>query len=43
VDGLGHAIAAAGGVMSFLHTGMVQYRLIVVFVSIVCMAIYFFV
>ncbi len=43
VDGLGHATAAGGGIMSFLHTGMVQYRLIVVFVSIVCMAIYFFV
>jgi NADH-quinone oxidoreductase subunit L len=43
VDGLGQATAAAGGLMSVLHTGMVQYRLIVVFVSIVFMAIYFFV
>jgi hypothetical protein len=43
VDGLGHATAAAGGLMSILHTGMVQYRLIVVFVSILFMAIYFFV
>jgi NADH-quinone oxidoreductase subunit L len=43
VDGLGRATVAAGGLMSILHTGMVQYRLIVVFVSIVCMAIYFLV
>jgi NADH-quinone oxidoreductase subunit L len=43
VDGLGQAAAAAGGIMSILHAGMVQYRLIVVFVTIVCMAIYFFV
>lgn len=43
VDGLGQATAAAGGIMSILHAGMVQYRLIVVFVTIVCMAIYFFV
>ena len=43
VDGLGQATAAAGGLMSILHAGMVQYRLIVVFVSIVFMAIYFFV
>jgi NADH-quinone oxidoreductase subunit L len=43
VDGLGRATAGAGGLMSILHTGMVQYRLIVVFVSIVFMTIYFFV
>ncbi len=43
VDGLGQATATAGGLMSVLHTGMVQFRLIVVFVSIVFMAIYFFV
>ena len=43
VDGLGHATAAAGGLMSILHAGMLQYRLIVVFVSILFMAIYFFV
>jgi len=29
--------------MSILHTGMVQYRLIVVFVSIALMAVYFFI
>jgi len=29
--------------MSILHTGMVQYRLIVVFVSVAFMALYFFV
>jgi NADH-quinone oxidoreductase subunit L len=43
VDGLGHATAAAGGLMSILHTGMVQYRLIVVFASLLFTAIYFFV
>jgi len=43
VDGLGQATAAAGGLMSILHAGMLQYRLIVVFVSIVFMAIYFLV
>jgi NADH-quinone oxidoreductase subunit L len=43
VDGLGRTAASAGGLMSILHTGMVQYRLIVVFVSILFMAIYFFV
>ncbi len=43
VDGLGRIIAAAGGRMSILHTGMVQYRLIVVFVSIALMAVYFFI
>jgi NADH-quinone oxidoreductase subunit L len=43
VDGLGRATAATGGLMSFLHAGMVQYRLIVVFVSIGFMALYFLV
>jgi len=43
VDGLGRATAGAGGLMSILHTGMVQYRLIVVFVSVAFMALYFFV
>jgi NADH-quinone oxidoreductase subunit L len=43
VDGLGRVIAAGGGRMSILHTGMVQYRLIVVFVSIALMAAYFFI
>jgi NADH-quinone oxidoreductase subunit L len=43
VDGLGQATAAGGGIISILHTGMVQYRLIVVFGTIVFIAIYFFV
>jgi NADH-quinone oxidoreductase subunit L len=43
VDGLGRAMAASGGVMSILHTGMVQHRLMVVFVSIVFLVVYFFV
>jgi NADH-quinone oxidoreductase subunit L len=41
VDGLGGATAAAGGLMSTLHTGMLQHRLLVVFVSMVSLAIYF--
>jgi NADH-quinone oxidoreductase subunit L len=40
VDGLGGATAAAGGLMSALHAGMLQYRLLVVLVSIVSLAIY---
>jgi NADH-quinone oxidoreductase subunit L len=43
VDGLGQVTAAGGGILSILHTGMVQYRLIVVFGTIVFIAIYFFV
>jgi len=43
VDGLGKAIALGGGRMSILHTGMVQYRLIVAFVAIGLMLVYFFV
>jgi NADH-quinone oxidoreductase subunit L len=43
VDGLGRVVAAGGSRMSILHTGMVQYRLIVVFVSIALMAVYFFI
>jgi len=43
VDGLGRVIAAGGGRMSILHTGMVQYRLIVVFVIIALTAVYFFI
>jgi NADH-quinone oxidoreductase subunit L len=41
VDGLGRGTAAAGGRLSLLHAGMVQYRLVAVFVSIAFMAIYF--
>jgi NADH-quinone oxidoreductase subunit L len=41
VDGLGRATAVAGARMSALHTGMLQFRLIVVFVSIALMAVYF--
>jgi NADH-quinone oxidoreductase subunit L len=43
VDGLGGATAAAGGWVSALHAGRVQYRLLVVFASIVLLAFYFLV
>jgi NADH-quinone oxidoreductase subunit L len=43
VDGLAISTAAAGSRMARLHTGMVQHRLMVVFVSLVCLAFYFFV
>jgi NADH-quinone oxidoreductase subunit L len=43
IDGLGRATAACGGVLSILHTGMVQHRLTVVFVSILFLALYFLV
>jgi NADH-quinone oxidoreductase subunit L len=43
VDGLGAATAAAGELMSTLHTGMLQHRVLVIFVSIVSLAIYFLV
>jgi NADH-quinone oxidoreductase subunit L len=43
VDGLAATTAAVGGRMSLLHSGMVQYRLMVVFVSLVFLAVYFFV
>ncbi|MGE5255708.1 MAG: NADH-quinone oxidoreductase subunit L [Hyphomicrobiales bacterium] len=41
VDGLAGATTAAGGLMSTLNAAMLQYRLLVVFVSIVSLAIYF--
>jgi NADH-quinone oxidoreductase subunit L len=42
VDGFGRLTAASGALLAFLHTGMVQYRLIMVFASIGFMALYFF-
>jgi NADH-quinone oxidoreductase subunit L len=43
IDGLGHGIVATGRLVSFLHLGMVQYRLLVIFVVLVLLGLYFFV
>jgi NADH-quinone oxidoreductase subunit L len=42
IDGLGKGTVATGRILSRLHLGMVQYRLIVIFVVMVLLALYFF-
>jgi NADH-quinone oxidoreductase subunit L len=42
IDGLSKATVAAGRITSFLHLGMIQYRLLTIFVVIVLLAMYFF-
>jgi NADH-quinone oxidoreductase subunit L len=42
VDGLGKGIVETGRFVSFLHLGMIQYRLLTIFVVIVLLALYFF-
>jgi NADH-quinone oxidoreductase subunit L len=42
LDGLGKAIVETGRFVSFLHQGMVQYRLLTIFVVLVLLGIYFF-
>ncbi|MEJ2222090.1 MAG: NADH-quinone oxidoreductase subunit L [Desulfobacterales bacterium] len=42
IDGLGKGTVATGRIMSRLHLGMVQYRLLVIFVVLVLLALYFF-
>ncbi len=42
VDGLGKGTVEAGRILSRLHLGMVQYRLLVIFVVLVFLALYFF-
>ena len=42
VDGLGKGTVATGRLASFLHQGMIQYRLLTMFVVIVLLALYFF-
>ena len=42
IDGLSKATVAAGRITSFLHLGMIQYRLLTIFVVIVLLALYFF-
>jgi NADH-quinone oxidoreductase subunit L len=42
IDGLGKATAETGRLVSWLHLGMVQYRLLTIFVVFVLLGIYFF-
>ena len=42
IDGLGKGTVEAGRILSRLHLGMVQYRLLVIFVALVLLALYFF-
>jgi NADH-quinone oxidoreductase subunit L len=43
VDGLGGALAAAGRILAVLHTGSIQFRLLVVSVVVVLLGLYYFV
>jgi NADH-quinone oxidoreductase subunit L len=42
IDGLSKGTVETGRMLSFLHTGMVQYKLLVIFVVMVLLALYFF-
>jgi NADH-quinone oxidoreductase subunit L len=42
LDGMGRGITAAGQLVSLLHTGMIQYRLLVMVAVMVLLALYFF-
>jgi NADH-quinone oxidoreductase subunit L len=42
IDGLGHGTVETGRWVSLLHLGMVQYRLLTIFVVLVLLGIYFF-
>ena len=41
IDGLSKATIVSGRVLSGLHLGMVQYRLLVIFIVLVLLALYF--
>ncbi len=41
IDGLSKATVAGGRILSRLHLGMVQYRLLVIFIVLVLLAVYF--
>jgi NADH-quinone oxidoreductase subunit L len=41
IDALSKATVSSGRILSRLHLGMVQYRLLVIFVVIVLLALYF--
>jgi len=42
IDGLGKGTVVTGRLLSFLHAGRVQYRLLVIFVVMVLLGLYFF-
>ncbi len=42
IHGLSRGTVQSGGFVSWLHAGMVQYRLLVIFVVLVLLALYFF-
>jgi NADH-quinone oxidoreductase subunit L len=42
IDGLSKATVATGRLTSLLHLGMIQYRLLTIFVVMVLLALYFF-
>jgi NADH-quinone oxidoreductase subunit L len=42
IDGMGKGITVAGQLVSLLHTGMIQYRLLVMLGVMVLLALYFF-
>jgi NADH-quinone oxidoreductase subunit L len=42
IDGMGRGITAAGRLVSLVHTGMIQYRLLAMFAVMVLLALYFF-
>jgi NADH-quinone oxidoreductase subunit L len=42
IDGLSKGTVESGRILSRLHLGMVQYRLLVIFVVMVLLALYFF-
>ena len=41
IDGLGKGTVETGRFVSYLHTGMVQYRLLAIFIVLVLLAVYF--
>ena len=42
INGLGHGTVETGRFVSFLHLGMIQYRLLAIFVVIILLVLYFF-
>jgi NADH-quinone oxidoreductase subunit L len=42
VDGLGRGTIESGRFVSFLHLGMIQYRLLAIFVVLILLVLYFF-
>lgn len=42
IDGISHGMVEGGRIIAFLNTGMIQYRLLTIFVVIVLLSLYFF-